>query len=43
MKARFAELGGTAAPGTPAEFSTFIASETEKWSRVITFANIKAD
>jgi tripartite-type tricarboxylate transporter receptor subunit TctC len=43
MKARFAELGGTAAPGTPAEFGAFIASETEKWSRVIKFANIKAD
>ena len=43
MKARFTELGGTAAPGTPAEFSQFIASETEKWSRVIKFANIKAD
>jgi tripartite-type tricarboxylate transporter receptor subunit TctC len=43
LKARFAELGGTVAPGTPAEFATFIASETEKWSRVIKFANIKAD
>ena len=43
MKARFAELGGTAAPGTPAEFTQFIASETEKWSRVLKFANIKAE
>jgi tripartite-type tricarboxylate transporter receptor subunit TctC len=43
MKARFTELGGTAAPGTPVEFGQFIASETEKWSRVIKFADIKAD
>ncbi|HEY1983439.1 MAG TPA: tripartite tricarboxylate transporter substrate binding protein [Xanthobacteraceae bacterium] len=43
MKARFAELGGAAAPGTPAEFGKFVASETEKWSRVIKFTNIKAD
>jgi tripartite-type tricarboxylate transporter receptor subunit TctC len=43
MKGRFAELGGTAAPGTPAAFGEFIASETEKWSRVIKFANIKPD
>jgi len=43
MKARFAELGGTAAPGTPAEFGQFIANETEKWSRVLKFANIKAE
>ena len=43
MKARFAELGGIVAPGTSAEFAEFIVSDTEKWSRVIKFANIKAD
>jgi tripartite-type tricarboxylate transporter receptor subunit TctC len=43
MKARFAELGGTVAPGTPVEFGQFVARETEKWSRVIKFAGIKAD
>jgi tripartite-type tricarboxylate transporter receptor subunit TctC len=43
MKARFAELGGVPAAGTPAEFGKFIANETEKWSRVIKFAGIKAD
>src|SRR5580704_11015984 len=43
MTARFAELGGAAAPGTPAAFGKFVVSETEKWSRVIKFAGIKAD
>ena len=28
---------------TRAEFGTFIATETEKWAKVIKFANIKAD
>jgi tripartite-type tricarboxylate transporter receptor subunit TctC len=42
MKARFADLGGSAVGGTPADFTKFIASETEKWGRVIKFADIKA-
>jgi tripartite-type tricarboxylate transporter receptor subunit TctC len=41
MKARFAELGGTALPGTPADFSRLIADETEKWAKVIRVAKIK--
>ena len=43
MKARIADLGGTAIAGTPAEFGKFIADETEKWSKVIRGANIKAE
>jgi tripartite-type tricarboxylate transporter receptor subunit TctC len=43
MKARFAELGGSAAPGTPADFGKFISAETQKWAGVIKFADIKAD
>ena len=43
MKARLADLGGTVLGGTPAEFGKLIADETEKWSKVIKFANIKAD
>jgi tripartite-type tricarboxylate transporter receptor subunit TctC len=43
MKARFAELGGVVVPGTPTDFAAFIASETEKWGRVIKFADIKAE
>jgi tripartite-type tricarboxylate transporter receptor subunit TctC len=43
MKARFDELGAVLVPGTPTEFATFIAAETEKWGKVIRDANIKAD
>ena len=35
MKARLAELGGTPMPGTPADFGAIIASETEKWKKVV--------
>jgi tripartite-type tricarboxylate transporter receptor subunit TctC len=41
MKARLADLGGTALPGSPAEFGKLIADETEKWAKVIKFAGIK--
>jgi tripartite-type tricarboxylate transporter receptor subunit TctC len=43
MRARLAELGVTALPGSPADFNKLIAAETEKWSKVIRAANIKAD
>jgi tripartite-type tricarboxylate transporter receptor subunit TctC len=43
LKARFAELGGLPMPMTPAEFGTHIATETEKWAKVIRAANIKAE
>jgi tripartite-type tricarboxylate transporter receptor subunit TctC len=43
MKARFADLGGTVLPGSPADFGKLIAAETEKWGKVVTFAGIKAD
>jgi tripartite-type tricarboxylate transporter receptor subunit TctC len=41
MKARLAELGGTALPGSPSSFHKLIADETEKWGNVIRAANIK--
>jgi tripartite-type tricarboxylate transporter receptor subunit TctC len=40
MKARLADQGGTALPGSSADFGKLIAEETEKWGRVIKFANI---
>ena len=40
--ARLAYLGGTALPGSPADFGKLIADETEKWGKVIRAANIKA-
>jgi hypothetical protein len=41
MKARFADLGGTALAGSPADFERLIAGGTEKWSNVIRAGNIK--
>ena len=43
IKARFGDLGGTAIAGTPADFGKLIASETEKWGKVIRAANIKPE
>jgi tripartite-type tricarboxylate transporter receptor subunit TctC len=42
-KARFADQGGAALSGSPAEFGTLIAADTEKWGKVIRAANIKAE
>jgi tripartite-type tricarboxylate transporter receptor subunit TctC len=43
LKARLHDLGGTPLPGSPAEFGNLIADETEKWAKVIKFANIKPE
>ena len=43
MKARFADLGGTVLPGSPADFGKLLADEKEKWGKVIRAANIKAE
>jgi tripartite-type tricarboxylate transporter receptor subunit TctC len=43
IKARFADLGATVIPGSPADFGKLIAEETEKWAKVVKFAGIKAD
>ena len=43
INARFADLGGTVLPGSPTDFGTLIAGETEKWGKVIRFAGLKAD
>jgi tripartite-type tricarboxylate transporter receptor subunit TctC len=43
MKARFADLGGTALALTPAEYGKLLADETEKWGKVIRAANIKPE
>jgi tripartite-type tricarboxylate transporter receptor subunit TctC len=42
IKARFADLGSTVLPGSPADFGKLMADETEKWAKVIWAANIKA-
>ena len=43
MKARLADMGGTVLPGSSADFGQLLAAETEKWSKVIKFANIKPE
>jgi tripartite-type tricarboxylate transporter receptor subunit TctC len=43
IKARFADLGATVIPGSPADFGKLIAAETEKWATVIKFAGIKPE
>jgi tripartite-type tricarboxylate transporter receptor subunit TctC len=43
MKAHFASLGGAVLPGTPADFAKLIAVDTEKWGRVLKFADVKAN
>jgi tripartite-type tricarboxylate transporter receptor subunit TctC len=42
-KARLADMGGTVLPGPPADFGRLIATETEKWAKVVKFAGIKAE
>jgi tripartite-type tricarboxylate transporter receptor subunit TctC len=43
LKARYADLGVTASPGTPEEFGKFITHDTEKWAKVIKFSGAKVD
>jgi tripartite-type tricarboxylate transporter receptor subunit TctC len=43
VQARLAALGGLTAPGTPADFGKFIASETEKWGKVVRRAGVKLE
>jgi tripartite-type tricarboxylate transporter receptor subunit TctC len=44
IKGRLTDLGGLVMPrNTPAEFAKFIAADTEKWVRVVKFANLKPE
>jgi tripartite-type tricarboxylate transporter receptor subunit TctC len=43
IRARFAELGATVLPGSPADFARLIADDTAKWAKVIKFAGIKPE
>src|SRR4030081_3689336 len=42
-RGRFNELGGAMLPGSPADFGKLVAEDTEKWGRVMKFANIKPE
>ena len=41
FKEKLVDLGGTPVITTPTEFASFISAETEKWAKVVKFANIK--
>lgn len=43
IKARVAELGGVNVGGSPADFGTLIAEDTQKWARVVTFSGAKVE
>jgi len=43
LKARLADLGATPLGGSSAAFGKLIASETEKWSKIIRAANIRLE
>jgi len=43
MKDRFSDFGATPLVLSPANFGKLIVDETEKWAKVIKFANIKAE
>ena len=43
ITARIADLGAAVLSGSPGDFGRLIAAETEKWGKVIRFANIKPD
>jgi tripartite-type tricarboxylate transporter receptor subunit TctC len=43
FQARLADLGGTALPGSPADFGKLIAKDIEKWAKVVKFADIKPE
>jgi tripartite-type tricarboxylate transporter receptor subunit TctC len=43
FKARLADLGSTVLAGSPAEFGTLLAAETEKWGKVVKAAGIRPE
>ena len=43
LKAQLADLGAAVFPGSSSDFAKFIATETEKWGKVIKFSGAKAD
>jgi tripartite-type tricarboxylate transporter receptor subunit TctC len=43
LAARFADLGGTPRPMTPAEYGKLITEETGKWRKVVEFAGVSVD
>jgi tripartite-type tricarboxylate transporter receptor subunit TctC len=42
IRTQLAQQGSVPLPGSPADFGKFLAGETEKWGKVVKFANLKA-
>jgi tripartite-type tricarboxylate transporter receptor subunit TctC len=43
IKARLAEIGGMLTPGTPEDFGKLVASETDKWAKVIKTGGVQLE
>jgi tripartite-type tricarboxylate transporter receptor subunit TctC len=43
VKAKLADLGATVLPGSPVDSARLIADETEKWRKVVSFAELKSN
>jgi tripartite-type tricarboxylate transporter receptor subunit TctC len=43
IKAQYSDLGNTPVSSTPDEFAKLIADDTEKWAKVVKFADIKPE
>jgi tripartite-type tricarboxylate transporter receptor subunit TctC len=43
IKPRLDELGGAPMGGTPEQFGSIIAAETEKWKKVVEFSGASVD
>jgi tripartite-type tricarboxylate transporter receptor subunit TctC len=43
LKARFSDLGASVFPVSPTDFGKFMAEETEKWGKVISFSGAKSE
>src|SRR6516225_10242985 len=43
LRSRFTDLGGSVVGGSPDEFAKLVSDETDKWSRVVRAAHIKAE
>jgi hypothetical protein len=43
VRARLTDLGLTVTAGSSGDFGKFIAEETDKWGKVVKFANIKVE